>query len=1270
MQKVVVVGGGIAGVSIARELAKAGVGVKLFERSKQLCAGATWHAAGLVTRFAGSPKLKKLHVRSLQLLTDIHEKTEGGVGLHLSGSIRLVETGDRDRALEARHHVEMAKLYDDPEFPTTLVTPSEIAALHPLVDASLFELGVRTTNDGDVDPTLLTNALAADAKGAGCEVFLESLVEHIEKKGDRFIVSLADREPEVADAVVNCCGLWSQQFSSKFHMAHPAYVIEHHYAVTEPIDTLKELRARGVRVPVLRDLAGSCYLRQEQDGILVGPYEKLPSEAVHTEWSAGPPLSWAWDLFPDNLDRLDDVVSHAMQVVPALQDVGFASVVNGPTIWAPDSLPRCGRTRVPGYYDFNTLTYGIAQSMPLAEYLSRLMIDQEQPYDLAAECDPLRFGPWANAAFTEAKVRETYSMNNSVSYAFENRKAGRDVADGANKALADVLKKHGAVTSFSQGIETATVFAKVEKEAKFDDHDWARAAVQEAQTVRNSVAVTAATGFSKIIVKGASARDFLMDVTTNVVPKTPGACRLTYAVAPLSGRVVAEFTVSNVSDGHYYLVGPRDYAGHDVEWLKTRARALQYEVDVANASDDYEILLVAGPDSKATLLEMCSEPAVLENLGFLKFTTTPLSIAGVPATVGRVSFTGEAGYELHVKADDAPGLFDSLAQIIKPFGSHALNSLRLEKGFKVKADLDYARLDEAGVDAFVRKSFKRPVFDTPPERRSVLFAVDAPPGFEWSVPSDCPVLDYERNLVGFTTTSAFGSEANKTIAAGYVRTASSESNNLYVECFGHEMPCSILEAPPAPVRGLDPQTARAAPKVVAAPPQQQQQRLGVRSLSTVPQQAAWLREEFFELSRRSFEEAHCFGGSMYADDQIHADERRHIFRKEWVIIGHKSELAKHGDVVPFDVAGQPMFAANNKGKLVAYHNVCRHRGAKLVDKKEKGRAVVTCPYHRWGYALDGRLVGTPCWDDDILADDQKIDRQLPASLRAKFDPVAAKFDRKDYGLYPVELEVWGNMLFARLGEKGQEPTGVSLDDHLGDLKQQLRNYPLDETIVVREMTLEHIDANWKVLCENFSEYYHLPAVHPELCNVSGVDEHLRTQGKGKYLGFATSPITNGGTPIDANIAPPMPGLEGTLDAVSARHIMMYPNTFMTFYPHHIFRVIVEPISANVSRERTHLLVHPKIYQDLGDSAEETIEKFWKFHTMVNTEDMGICRAVQRGMQAAPYDGGRLSFRFEETIHRFQNMVADSLVGRNHHVPEADAFFDPLNDLDQSPPAAN
>ena len=348
-RSVVVIGGGAAGAAITRALAARGVGVTLLEKAGQLCSGATWHAAGLVTRFGGSPKLKKLHVRSLALLTEMHDAHD--VGLHLTGSIRVIEKGHADRLLEAKHHVEMAALYDDPALPTRLIGADEVAALHPLVDISNVEAGVYTPEDGDIDPTLLTTCIARLAKSDGATIRYNAEVDTVARRDDgRFEVTLAagaGGECLVADAVVNAAGLWSTRFSRQLGMHHPAFVIEHQYAITESIDAIAAL-PHGERVPVLRDLRGSSYLRQERQGLLIGPYEDAP--VVKSAWREqdGPPDGWAWDLFQPDLDRLESCLLAGMELVPALGDVGFASVINGPTIWTGDSLPRCGRTDIPG----------------------------------------------------------------------------------------------------------------------------------------------------------------------------------------------------------------------------------------------------------------------------------------------------------------------------------------------------------------------------------------------------------------------------------------------------------------------------------------------------------------------------------------------------------------------------------------------------------------------------------------------------------------------------------------------------------------------------------------------------------------------------------------------------------------------------------------------------------------------------------------------------------------------------------------------------------
>lgn len=809
-KKAVVVGGGIAGTAISRTLARKGVGVQLLEKSNNLTAGATWHAAGLVTRFAGSAKLKKLHVKACETMLEL-QRNEGLLGLNVTGSMRLIEKGNRDRYLEAKRHVEMASLYDLPGLPTELISAEEAAARHPLLDVTGIECAIWTPQDGDADPTALTNLVASQAKTAGAEILLNKEVVGIDRHADdTFSVRVASGEVYNADILVNCAGLWSKQMSRMMGLSfadHPAYVIEHQYAITETVPAIVEWQNGDAtkRVPVLRDLVGSAYIRQERTGLLIGPYERETCIAeVERGWDLGPPTTFDMELFPDRLDRIEDNIMSGCEIIPALAEVGFQSIVNGPTIWAPDSLPRCGRTRIPGYYDFNTLSYGIAQGIPLAEYLGGIILDGEQPWEMTTYCDPLRFGSWVTEGYVQEKVAETYSHNNCVAYDFENRKGGREHVPTSRHAIHKELDALGAQYGFSfGGIETPNVFLPsgvTLNEKKIDDQEWAPFVDAEAQHVLDKVGVSYAS-FSKISVKGADSAAFLDRLTTNLLPAT-GRSRLTYALTP-KGRINAEFTITKLGENDFYVVGSRDMAGHDTQWMRDVQRRENFkDVQIDDISDDVDIIHVAGPLSHALMERLLGEPF---KLGFMKVEERIIAEAAV--NVLRVSFSGEHGYELHCPVNSAGDVLRAVMEAgkpldIKPFGGYALNSLRVEKGFMVKPDLDYAHYTQGGILFFCKEDKKDFIGKgtTPDEkegwRNFALFASDTDPAFKYSIPGDSPVKK-NGEIVGFTTTSCFGAKTQQTIVLGYVTDPNvTPEDELVIEAFGGAWPAKKLPEPP------------------------------------------------------------------------------------------------------------------------------------------------------------------------------------------------------------------------------------------------------------------------------------------------------------------------------------------------------------------------------------------------------------------------------------------------------------------------------------------
>ena len=442
-------------------------------------------------------------------------------------------------------------------------------------------------------------------------------------------------------------------------------------------------------------------------------------------------------------------------------------------------------------------------------------------------------------------------------------------------------------------------------------------------------------------------------------------------------------------------------------------------------------------------------------------------------------------------------------------------------------------------------------------------------------------------------------------------------------------------------------------------------------------------ESSYQDSREKLVEAWTLDPDTYTSHEFYQLEQKQIFQHSWVCVGLVDKLRYPGDTIRAKLGKSPIFVTRDKrGNLNGFHNVCRHRGSLLV--LEDGRyPVISCPYHRWGYSLDGRLLATPMWDmntedkkkskrkgrrakklgtegGEISSwenEDQDVDEltrsgiqkieELAASppqcdqlkeIQEAMGPVTTKgFDKKDYPLFDVRVETWGPYVFATMCEDVPD-----IRTCLGDMTNDLKRYPLDELVVARSKSFAP-NANWKLLMENFMEYYHLPAVHPELCLVSGVDEHDRRQGKGMNTGFITYPLTRGGTPIDPGILPPMPGLDKEEQKTAWFHAL-FPNTFYFLMPDHIFVVVLSPDGPNRTVEHSALLVHPSVRDQGIPDLEKKLDNMMAFYDKTNIEDIVACERVQEGVESVAYEGGRFSFKFEETIHRFQNMCIDHMIG--------------------------
>ncbi|CAJ1457283.1 unnamed protein product [Effrenium voratum] len=566
LQNGVIVGGGVTGAAMLYQLAKRGVKCVLFEKGELTC-GATWHAAGLVTRFHGGNNFRLWHDEGVNLFTK-WQKEGTELSFHTPGSVRLIPD-QKDYISEAKYQVSKAKifsgLFECEEH--HMISPDEIKEKHPLVSLDGIYGGIYTTGDGHIDPSSVTNAFAERARALGGVIEQKTEVVGLtllpSKQWEVITRSGGEEKRTVADFVLNCAGLWCDKVGAMAGVRIPSVVLQHQYCITEPIPEVKEYHEKhGHQLPVLRDLKGSFYVRDERDGILVGPYESAETmQLAPEEWrKTGMPNEYANFLFEGDVDRLMPHLERAMEILPPLAEVGMKTVLNGPTMWPADGNHLVGPAPewdvAPNFWLACAESYGIAHSAGLSRYLADWICTGEPPYELK-EADPARYGAWATKDWVATKVREAYGMNNHVHYPNENLLGGRPVEPVPNKDIYDVLHAAGCQFGFHNGWESANYFdpqaVGQHGNAKGSFH---RPPYQD--LVENECRGMASFGgicywpFAKYHVSGPRAKEFLDRLVPNRLPNV-GRCALSYFLTP-QGKIGSEVMLVRLAEEKFYVV--------------------------------------------------------------------------------------------------------------------------------------------------------------------------------------------------------------------------------------------------------------------------------------------------------------------------------------------------------------------------------------------------------------------------------------------------------------------------------------------------------------------------------------------------------------------------------------------------------------------------------------------------------------------------------------------------------------------------------------------
>lgn len=814
----VIVGGGVTGCAMLYNLAKQGVKCVLFEKGELTC-GATWHAAGLVTRFHGGNNFRLWHDEGVNLFTKW--QSEGTpLSFHTPGSIRLIPN-EQNYIDEAKYQVSKAKIFSSlfECEPHHMISVKEIKEKHPLVnleDTGIYG-GIFTEGDGHIDPSSVTNAFADRAKGLGGSIEQKTEVVGLKLLPSRqweVITRTAKGEEKrtVADFVINAAGLWCDKVGAMAGVRVPSVVLQHQYCITEAIPEVKEYHDKhGHQLPVLRDLKGSFYVRDERDGILIGPYEY--SEAMQLapeDWrKTGMPNEYANFLFEGDVERLMPHLERAMEVLPQVGEVGMKTVLNGPTMWPADGNHLVGPApewdTAPNFWLACAESYGIAHSAGLSRYLSEWIVNGEPPYELK-EADPARYGTWATKDWVATKVRETYGMNNHVHFPNENLLAGRPVEPVPNEAIYELLKSKGCQFGFHNGWESANYF---DPDMPGEQHGNAKGSFRRPMyqdLVERECKEMASFGgicywpFAKYHVSGPGAVAFMDRMVPNRLPNV-GRCALSYFLTP-QGKISSEVMLVRLAEDKFYVVSYPEQEHFDWRWLHMHKPSEGVEIE--NVTANFGTLMVSGPESRRVLGELAGDAEAWSKDNFKFYAWREVELAGIPCRALRVSFTGELGWELHPATADVAPLYHALKKAeprLNDWGGYAMGSFRLEKGFKAfGSDMtkDHHAL-EAGISGkFLRmeKDFigRDALAANPtPERRLVHLAVSAPEG------TDCagnePIFNESTGeVVGFTTSGGYGYLAQQSIAFGYVASSALDANaSLAVEVVGERVPARVQE---------------------------------------------------------------------------------------------------------------------------------------------------------------------------------------------------------------------------------------------------------------------------------------------------------------------------------------------------------------------------------------------------------------------------------------------------------------------------------------------
>jgi len=761
--RVVVIGGGIAGCSVAYHLTKLGWRDVLLLERREISCGTTWHAAGLVGQLRATQNLTRLAKYGADLYERLEAETGQATGFRRPGSVSLARNAERMH--ELKRLASMARCFD---VEVEVITPSEAGRRWPLMRTDDLVGALWLPRDGRTNPIDTTLALARGARQGGAAILENTAVTAIRVENGRVAGVSTAAGDVTCEFVVNCAGMWAREIGRMADVTVPLHASEHFYIVTEPM--------AGVRpdLPVLRDTDGYIYVREEVGGLLMGGFEPMAKP-----WGMGGiPADFAFSLLPEDWEHFQVLMEQGIHRIPALETAPIRRHVNGPESFTPDGRYLLGEApECRGFFvaaGFNSI--GIASGAGAGRAVAEWIVGGEPPMDLW-DVDIRRVAPFqANPRYLRDRTVEMVGALYALHWPYLQPATARGVR---TTALHDRLARRGACFGVVMGWERANWYATRGVEPvyrySYGRQNWFACSAEEHRAVREAVGLFDQSSFCKLRLEGPDALAVLQRLCANDVDVPSG--RLVYTqMLNARGGIEADLTVTRLSAQAFFIVTGAAAATHNTHWIARHigaARAVLTDVTSGQA-----VLGVMGPRSRELLARLTD--ADLSNVAFPFLTSREIWLGSAPVRASRVTYVGELGWELYVPTELAAGVYDSVVAAgedleLRHAGYHAMDSLRIEKAYRswghdvggedtpFEAGLGFAvRLDKrasfTGRDALLAQQGK------PLARRLAVFMLDDP---EPLLYHDEPIW---RNgaLVGRITSGAYGHTVGRAVGLGWI----------------------------------------------------------------------------------------------------------------------------------------------------------------------------------------------------------------------------------------------------------------------------------------------------------------------------------------------------------------------------------------------------------------------------------------------------------------------------------------------------------------------